>query len=103
MRRRWPVAASVGGGRALAGAGLACPAMPRAVPAEIVDFLAPSPDEVEDLALGLRERVLTVGRCPPVVAGVNARRRVVWSGIAEGMGPGSGHVQGDREERGGGQ
>jgi hypothetical protein len=34
--------------------------MPRAVPAELVDFLAPFPDEVQELALGLRERVLTV-------------------------------------------
>jgi Domain of unknown function (DU1801) len=44
----------------LSGAGLACPAMPRAVPAELVDFLAPFSDEVRELALGLRARVLTV-------------------------------------------
>jgi hypothetical protein len=29
-------------------------------PSELVDFLAPFPDEVQELALGLRERVLTV-------------------------------------------
>jgi hypothetical protein len=34
--------------------------MARPVPAELVDFLAPFPDRVQDLALGLRERVLTV-------------------------------------------
>jgi hypothetical protein len=34
--------------------------MPRPVPAELVDFLAPFPDGVQELALGLRERVLTV-------------------------------------------
>jgi hypothetical protein len=34
--------------------------MPRAVPAELVDFLAPFSDEVHELALGLRARVLTV-------------------------------------------
>jgi hypothetical protein len=34
--------------------------MPRPVPAELVDFLAPLPDGVQELALGLRERVLTV-------------------------------------------
>ena len=34
--------------------------MPRAVPAELIDFLAPFSDEVHELALGLRARVLTV-------------------------------------------
>ncbi|MGH2475360.1 MAG: hypothetical protein ACRDIL_08830 [Candidatus Limnocylindrales bacterium] len=34
--------------------------MPRPVPAELVDFLAPFPDRVLELAVGLRERVLTV-------------------------------------------
>src|SRR5262245_47507454 len=43
------------------------------------------------------------GRRPPVVRGVNTRRPVVVEWIAEAMGPGSGHVQGDREEGGGGQ
>ena len=34
--------------------------MPRPVPAELIDFLAPFSDEVHELALGLRARVLTV-------------------------------------------
>jgi hypothetical protein len=34
--------------------------MPRAAPAELIDFLAPFSDEVHELALGLRARVLTV-------------------------------------------
>ncbi|MGH9289958.1 MAG: hypothetical protein ACRD0V_16975 [Acidimicrobiales bacterium] len=34
--------------------------MPRAVPSELIEFLAPFADEVHELALGLRERVLTV-------------------------------------------
>ena len=34
--------------------------MPRAVPAELVDFLAPFSDEVQQLAVGLRARVFTV-------------------------------------------
>ena len=34
--------------------------MPRAVPAELVDFLAPFSDDVQELALGLRVRVLAV-------------------------------------------
>jgi hypothetical protein len=34
--------------------------VPRAVPAELVEFLAPFSPEVHELALGLRERVLAV-------------------------------------------
>ena len=34
--------------------------MPRAAPAELIHFLAPFSDEVHELALGLRARVLTV-------------------------------------------
>ena len=34
--------------------------MPRAAPADLIAFLAPFSDEVHELALGLRERVLTV-------------------------------------------
>ena len=34
--------------------------MPRQVPAELIDFLAPFSDEVHELALGLRARVLAV-------------------------------------------
>jgi hypothetical protein len=34
--------------------------MPRAAPAELIDFLAPFSGEVQELALGLRARVLTV-------------------------------------------
>jgi hypothetical protein len=34
--------------------------MSRPVPAELIDFLAPFSDEVHELALGLRARVLTV-------------------------------------------
>jgi len=34
--------------------------MPRAVPAELIEFLAPFSDEVHELALGLRNRVLRV-------------------------------------------
>jgi hypothetical protein len=123
--------------------------MPRAVPAELVDFLAPFPDEVQELALGLRERVLTVmpnahefvwdatnavslaytptirwqdsvvhiaSYAEWVNLGFNEGASLddplgilfgtgahIRRGIAEGMRPGSGDVQGDREERGGGQ
>jgi hypothetical protein len=48
---------------------LACPAMPRAVPAELIDFLAPFSDAVHELSLGLRA---------PVLAAMPNAHEVVW-------------------------